>query len=71
MNCKKDKLTEATMLALQGELTGKKLIDILSNKDKRNLLLEILDTKNKQEIADLLLNNLDNETIAKIINLSI
>ena len=42
MNSQKDILIETTMSALQGELKRKKLIDILSNKDKRNLLLEIL-----------------------------
>lgn len=71
MNSQKDILIEATMLALQGELTGKKFINILGNKDKKTLLLEILETKNKQQIVDLLLNNLDDETMSKIINLSI
>ena len=69
MNSQKDILTETTMLALQGDLRRKKLINILSNKDKKKLLLEILDTKNKQQIADLLLNNLDDESMEKIISL--
>ena len=69
MNSQKDILIETTMSALQGELKRKKLIDILSNKDKRNLLLEILNTKNKQQIPDLFLYNLDDESMAKIISL--
>ena len=66
----RQKLTEATMLALQGELEGKKLINVLNNKDKKKLLLELLDSEKKEQIVDLVLNDLNDETVAKIIELS-
>ena len=67
----RQKLTEATMLALQGELEGKKLINVVNNKDKKKLLLELLDSEKKEQIVDLVLEDLNDETMAKIINLSI
>ena len=66
----KEKLTEATMLALQGKLEGKNLIDILKNKDKKKLLVELLDSEKKEQIVDLVLNDLNDDTVAKIIDLS-
>ena len=66
----KEKLTKATMLALQGKLRGKNLIDMLKNKDKKKLLVELLDSEKKEQIVDLVLNDLNDETIAKIRDLS-
>ena len=63
----KEKLTEATMLALQGKLEGKNLIDILKNKDKKKLLVELLDSEKKEQIVDLVLNDLNDETFKKLI----
>lgn len=66
----RQKLTEATILALQDELEGEKLINVLNNKDKKKLLLELLDSEKKEQIVDLVLNDLNDETVAKIIELS-
>lgn len=67
----RQKLTEATILALQGKLEEKRLIDVLNNNDKKKLLLELFDSEKKEQIVDLILDGLNNETMAKIINLSI
>ena len=41
-----------------------------NNKDKKKLLLELLDSEKKEQIVDLVLNDLNDETVAKIIELS-